>query len=137
MSIIKWFPLIIERALPGTRNATNYRLYIEVDPEAKPKGAILCQERFEWGYKWLHFFSTDRVEMELIGHAIEAHVAARYYSKTLAEYERDEAWALVNNYSQFGGWTHERAITGLMEKREAAAKWCKEHRGFVEWAVKQ
>ena len=143
MSLIKCFPPIISRRLPVGRNATNHRFYIEVDlPKIVMAGAsiagVLCQERYEWAYKWQHVFGdVDRVEMELMGHAIETCVAALHFGASYAGYEAQEAWALTapGLYEQFAGWDLDQAAAALRERRPAALQWVLDHNEFVRWAV--
>jgi len=138
--IISVFPPTFVRRGDGSPNARNNPLRIWIEPKvAKSEfwGAVLVQERYEWGFKWkvgvIPAIFMERW-IEPMGHAIEARVAADYYGADFATYEAREA-ASLGSYSAFRGLPPSELIRIMQTKRAAADRWVGRHRRYVEWAV--
>lgn len=140
--IISLFPPTFVSQGDGSPNARNNPLRIWIEPKvAKSEfwGAVLAQERYEWGFKWKvgiipAIFMESRIEP--MGHAIEARVAADYYGADFATYEAREAVSL-GSYSAFRGKSKSELLALIVAKRAAAQRWVQRHSRYIEWAVKK
>lgn len=138
--IISLFPPTFVRSWQPGANAGNNPLRIWIaDHVAQSErwGAVLAQERYEWGFKWKvgiipAIFMQSHIEP--MGHAVEARVAADYYGADFATYEAREAISL-GSYSAFRGKAQAELLALMVSRRAAAARWVKRHRRYVEWAV--
>jgi hypothetical protein len=101
---------------------------------------VLAQERYEWGFKikwtpllWIPALFMEK-RIEVMGHAVEAYVAATYDGFDFEEYEKREAESL-QWYAPFREMSFEERLALLQTKREAAAKWVKRHASYIERAI--
>lgn len=120
-------------------NASNNAFRIVIRRGIPCFGAVLCQERAEWAWKWKRlqlprFISSLRREMELFGHAVEVEVAVRHYAMDRDAYEHSEARALTS-YRQFRGIPLADILAGLVRNRIKAALWVDRHSNYVRMAL--
>lgn len=138
--IISLFPPTFVRPWQPGANAGNNPLRIWIaEHVAKSEfwGAVLAQERYEWGFKWkVGIIPAIFMErwIEPMGHAVEARVAADYYGADFAAYELSEARSL-GSYGSFRGKPESELLALIVAKRAAASRWVSRHRRYVEWAV--
>ncbi len=141
--IISFFPPTFVRDVPRTgTNAHNNPLRIWIARQvglSEYWGAVLAQERYEFGFKWkvgvIPAIFLERW-IEPMGHAVEARVAADYYGADFDAYEALEAQSL-GSYGSLKGKSQAELLALMVAKRGAAARWVKRHRRYVEWAVAQ
>lgn len=133
------FPPIIIRNTDrptGAPNAHNNAWRIWIWRNVQPFAAVLAQERYEWGERWrrgLFLSLRDRREIELMGHAIEACVAHRFYGFDIDDYEIAES-ASLNLYPIFHDFRPQQRLEMLQARRAKAVKWVDRHRAFIAWA---
>lgn len=138
--MIAIFPPTFVRAWQPGANAGNNPLRIWIaDRVAKSEywGAVLAQERYEWGFKWkVGIIPAIFMErwIEPMGHAVEARVAADYYGADFAAYELSEARSL-GSYGSFSGKPESELLALMVSRRAAAARWVQRHRRYIEWVV--
>lgn len=137
--LVRLFPPIIVRDADrphGQANAHNTAFWIWIFRSVAPFAAVLAQERYEWGARWrrgLILSLQAKRDIEVMGHAVEACVAHRYYGQDLDAYEAAEA-ASLSLYPIFDAVPAATRRALITACRPAAARWVDRHRGFVAWA---
>ncbi|AHE52653.1 hypothetical protein [Sphingomonas sanxanigenens] len=139
--MIHWLPptYIVDMRRP---NAANNPVRIKIRRGAPYPGAILAQERWEWGFKIPLFLLgfvpvlLTRIgpiarHLELMGHAVEVAVATTFYGVAdINAYEAREA-AAMSSYPQFKGWDAGKIELELKKRRSKAMKWVGRHRKLI------
>lgn len=141
MMISLFPPTFVRPWKPGANAGNNpVRIWIaEHVAQSEYWGAVLAQERYEWGFKWLvGILPSIFMErwIEPMGHAVEARVAADYYGADFASYEAREAQSL-GSYSSFRGHSQSELLGLMVARRARAARWVKRHHRYILWAVEK
>ncbi len=141
MMISLFPPTFVRTWKPGANAGNNpLRIWIaEHVAQSEYWAAVLAQERYEWGFKWmvgiLPALFMERW-IEPMGHAVEARVAADYYGADFAAYEAREAVSL-GSYGSFRGHSQTELLAAMVKCRQRAARWVKRHHRYILWAVEK
>ncbi|HEY0043597.1 MAG TPA: hypothetical protein VGB62_03515 [Allosphingosinicella sp.] len=133
--------VVYEGAPPqGTSNGANdTRLGVRIyeRPFGDPFAAVAAQELYEITFKRAAgpaAAQRRRREMELTSHAVESLVAARFYGRDLAAYERVEATGMVR-YPHLRGLSQDEIVAGMRGKRAQAERWVRDNDALIRRLV--
>lgn len=136
MGLIAMFPPTFSVAKLKMGNAVNYPFCIIQSRNIDCPGAVLLQERFEYGYRakrgWL---PIGKRKMELLSHEIEVQAAALIYGKDPAAYRLKEV-NVMHSYDHIYGMTDEEIENGMKAMTGEALDWIESHPSWVEKARK-
>jgi hypothetical protein len=128
-------------AADGAPNATNnagrglVRIYEKLGSE--PFAAVAAQEVFEIDFKRGRGpigAQSGKRRMEILSHAVESLVAARFYGWNLDEYEQGEAASMLG-YSHLRGLSQEQIVAAMRSARPAAEQWVRRNDALIRRLV--